>query len=61
MKPLVLEEIGNQLEGLPVDESLDVIDAYFSRILWSLEKEEWENMSDAERHSFVECTIKSRK
>lgn len=61
MKPIVLEEIGDQLDGLTVDEALTVIEGYFSHIIWSLEKEEWDRLSDAEKRSFVEYFIKARK
>ena len=61
MKLIVLEELGDQLDGLTVDEALAVIDDYFSHIIWSLEKEEWDHMSEAEKRSFVEYVIKARK
>ena len=61
MKLIVLEELGDQLNGLTVDEALAVIDDYFSHIIWSLEKEEWDHMSEVEKRSFVEYAIRAIK
>lgn len=58
MKPIVIGEIGNQLCGLSTDDAMNVIDEYFSRIIWSLEKDEWERMSRTEKHSLLKKIIK---
>jgi len=59
MKPLVIQEIGTQLKGTSTDEALTLINDYFSQIVWSFEKQEWESMSDIEKRLFVECAIKT--
>jgi len=59
MKPLVIQEIGNQLKEFSADEALVIINDYFSQVVWSLEKQEWESMSDIEKRLFVECAIKT--
>lgn len=59
MKPLIIEEIGDKLVGLPTDEALRVIEEYFSQITWSLEKEEWNRMSDNAKRLFAECAART--
>ena len=54
MKPPIIQLLGEQLAGQPRLEARRLIDAYFSEIVWSLEKEEWERMSEHEKTVFVD-------
>lgn len=54
MKPQVIQELGAELTGKPKADARGLIEEYFSRITWSLEKDEWENMSESEKTTFVE-------
>jgi len=53
MKPLVIQALGAKLAGKSQAEIRRLIDEYFAKIVWSLEKEEWEKMSEGQRALFV--------
>lgn len=61
MKPLVLQALGSELTGKSQAETRRLIDEYFDKIIWSLEKEEWEKMSEAQRALFVEKACEKAK
>lgn len=54
MKPLIIQTIGGDLVGKTRAEARSAIDDYFSQIVWSLEKDEWERMSEAEKSAFAD-------
>ena len=54
MKPLIIEAIGAGLAGKTRSEALEAIEMYFSQIVWSLEKDEWRRMPEAEKSAFVD-------
>lgn len=54
MKPLIIQELGNSLRGKSRPEARKVVDDYFARIMWSLEKDEWQRMPEAEKSAFVD-------
>ncbi len=58
MKPQIIQAIGDNLAGRTQSEALELIDAYFGEITWSLEKEEWDRMSESQKIAFVD---KARK
>ncbi len=53
MKPLIIQELGTSLRGKPRPEARKMVDDYFARIVWSLEKEEWDRMSECQKIAFV--------
>jgi hypothetical protein len=53
MKPQIIQEIGADLAGKTESEARRIIKDYFARIRWSLEKAEWERMSEPQRAEFV--------
>jgi len=53
MKPQVIQEIGTELAGKSLSEARRLIEEYFAKIAWSLEKEEWDSMSEPEKTAFV--------
>ena len=54
MKPQVTQALGKELTGTSHSAARRLIDEYFDKITWSLEKEEWKKMSESERNLFVE-------
>ena len=54
MKPAIIQILGEPLAGKPRLEARRLVDAYFSEIVWSLEKEEWEKMSEREKTAFID-------
>ena len=59
MKPQVIQEIGADLVGKPPSEARELIENHFARITWSLEKDEWERMSEAQRTEFIKRACNS--
>ena len=53
MKPIVIQELGAELTGKSQSAGRKLIDEYFDKLNWSLEKEEWEKMSEAQKMKFV--------
>ena len=53
MKPTVIQVLGAELTGQSHLAARRLIDDYFARITWSLEKEEWEKMSETQKIEFV--------
>jgi hypothetical protein len=53
MKPAIIQILGEQLAGKSQLEARRLVDAYFNEIVWSLEKEEWEKMSEREKKAFT--------
>ena len=53
MKPIVIQELGAELAGKSQSAARRLIENYFDRIIWSLEKDEWEKMSGAQKTEFV--------
>jgi len=60
MKPLIIQELGNSLRGKSRPEARKVVDDYFARIMWSIEKDEWERMSEAEKSAFLDIARKKK-
>ena len=60
MKPLIIEAIGADLAGKTRSEALEAIEMYFSQIVWSLEKDEWQRMPEAEKSAFVDFARKKK-
>ena len=60
MKPLIIQELGASLRGKSRPEASKVVDAYFARIVWSLEKDEWDRMSEAEKSAFLDIARKKK-
>lgn len=58
MKPQIIQEIGADLVGKPQSEAHRIINDYFAKICWSLEKEEWERMSETQRTKFIKQACK---
>ena len=54
MRPRIIQVIGDDLVGKTRSEALEAIDEYFSQIVWSLEKDEWQMMSEAEKTAFAD-------
>ena len=54
MKPLIIRAIGADLLGKTRSEALEAVETYFSQIVWSLEKDEWQMMSEAEKSAFAD-------
>jgi len=59
MKPLIIQVLGSELSGKSRSEARGLIEKYFSRIAWSLEKEEWDKMSEPQKTEFVKQASKS--
>ena len=53
MKPQVIQELGAALTELSQATARSLIDEHFDKIIWSLEKEEWERMSEVQKSAFV--------
>jgi len=53
MNPIVIQELGAELAGKSQLAARRLIEIYFDRIIWSLEKDEWEKMSEAQKMEFV--------
>ena len=53
MKPQIIQALGAELTGKSQSAARELIDDYFARIIWSLEKEEWDKMSEAQKMEFV--------
>jgi len=53
MKPIVIQKLGAELAGKSQSVARKLIEDYFDKIIWSLEKEEWEKMSEAQKMEFV--------
>ncbi len=53
MKPQVIQEISAEIAGKSHAQARELIKRYFAGITWSLEKDEWERMSEAQRTEFV--------
>ena len=53
MKPQIIQALGAELTGKSQSAARRLIGDYFARITWSLEKEEWEKMSEAQKMEFV--------
>jgi hypothetical protein len=54
MKPQIIQELGAELAGKSRSEARRLIEKYFSKITWSLEKAEWDGMSESEKIAFVD-------
>ncbi len=53
MKPIIIQILGAELAGKSQSVFRELIEGYFDKIIWSLEKEEWEEMSEAQKMEFV--------
>ena len=60
MKPIIIKELGPSLRGKPQPEARKMVDDYFARIVWSLEKDEWDRMSEAEKSAFLDIARKKK-
>ena len=54
MKPLVIHELGDGLNGKSQAEVSKLVASYFSLTFWSLEKDDWNSMSEFEEMAFVD-------
>ena len=57
MKPQIIQALGKELTGKSQSAARRLIDEYFDKITWSLEKEEWEKMSEAQKMEFVRKAV----
>lgn len=57
MKPIVIQVLGAELTGKSQSAARRLIDDYFDKVIWSLEKDEWTRMSDAQKAEFVRMTL----
>lgn len=53
MKPQIIQDLGTKFRVVGEREARQLIDGYFAKIIWSLEKEEWDRMSEAQKTEFV--------
>ena len=57
MKPIVIQVLGAELTGKSQSVARRLIDEYFDEIIWSLEKVEWEKMSEEQKMEFVRKAV----
>ena len=61
MKPLIVQQIGQQIRDCVDDLSaLDLVNKHYAEIVWSLEKDEWEQLSGEDQLLFVQIVRKHR-
>ncbi len=53
MKPKIIQDLGVKLAGIAERDARQLIDDYFARITWSMEKEEWDRMTEEQKSIFV--------
>ena len=50
-----IREIFQYICAHPEMMTRQAVDAYFDRIIWSIEKSEWEKLTDREKQKFVDA------
>ncbi len=50
-----IREIFEYVRDHPEMTTREVVDAYFDQFIWSIEKGEWENLTDREKQEFVDA------
>ena len=53
MKPQIIQDLGAELAGKSQSDARRLVEEYFARSIWSLEKVEWDHMSEQEKAKFV--------
>lgn len=50
---LAVKEILQYITDHPEMTTRSAVESYFDQIIWSIEKEEWENLTEEEKQQFV--------